>query len=344
LRLFHIRVWLVWIAFLFAATPASFGAGSRHRVILLESLPVPAVLEHSRWFTRSLTELGYPPGDRLELLRLEANGDRKRAELLLRDALTKIRPDLVATNGTLASQVAAPILAEAGIPQLFLTVSDPVGAGLIEKVGAPTGSHVTGTVHTLSREAKLNMVMRLAEQAIDHRPVRFGFIHSGYPSSRGDFQKLREAARKRGDVVFLGREIPYRDIPNGMAELMDDVVNAVRALDDQVDGWFEPSGPLGELPAYTRRIMETSAKPIFFGNRLDSAREGALLHMTPDLERSGRETARLALDILNGRNPGVIPPVPPSLFKVGVHLGTALNLGITVPPDILTLAGEDVFQ
>jgi putative ABC transport system substrate-binding protein len=313
-------------------------------VILLESLPVPVVLEHSRWFIRGMSDLGYPMGNGLDLLRLEANGDPERAELLLRDALTQTRPDLVVTNGAMASQAAAPILAEAGIPQLFLTVSDPVGAGLIREVGVPTGNNVTGKVHTLPRDTKLKMAMRLIGQAVEHRPVRFGFIHSGYPSSRRDLKKLREAAAKRGDVVFLGREVPYREIPNGMTDLMADVVNAVRALDDQVDGWFEPSGPLGELPAYTRRIMETSAKPIFFGNRLDSARQGALLHLTPDMERSGREAAQIAADILNGRNPGEIPPVPPSLFKVGVHLGTALDLGITVPPDILTLAGEDVFR
>jgi putative ABC transport system substrate-binding protein len=327
-----------------ALPAAAHTAGARHRLILLESLPVPVVLEHSRWFVRGLGDLGYPAGSGLELTRLEANGDLERAERLLRDALKNARPDLVVTYATLASQAAAPILAEAEIPQLFLTVSDPVGAGLIEKVGAPTGSHITGMVHTLSRDAKLGMAMRLFGPAVGRRPVRFGFIYSAYPSSRGDFEKLREVAAKRGDAIFLGREIPYRKIPDGMAAMMADVTNAVRALDDQVDGWFEPSGPLGELPAYTRRILETSAKPIVFGNRLDSAREGALLHMTPDLERSGREAARLAADILNGRNPGEIPPAPPSLFKVGVHLGTALELGITVPPDILALAGEDVFR
>jgi putative ABC transport system substrate-binding protein len=344
LRVFRPTVRILWIIFCLALTTASHAAGPPHRVILLESLPVPVVLEHSRWFIRGMSDLGYPMGNGLDLLRLEANGDPERAELLLRDALTKIRPDLVVTNATLASQAAAPILAKAGIPQLFFTVSDPVGAGLIREVGVPTGNNLTGKVHTLSRDTKLKMVIRLTGQAFNHRPVRFGIIYSRTPSARGDFQKLREAAAKRGDAVFLGREIPYRKIPDGMAPMMADVVNAVRALDDQVDGWFEPSGPLGELPAYTRRILETSAKPIVFGNRLDSARQGALLHMTPDPERSGREAAKLAVDILNGRAPGDIPPAPPSLFKMGVNLGTALDLGITVPPDILALAGEDVFR
>ncbi len=344
MRLPRLRARLLCTVFLFALVSASPAAERRPRVILLESMPVSVVLEHSRWFARGLSDLGHPAGSGAELVRLEANGNRERAEILLRDALAKFRPDLVVTNATLASQAAAPILAEAGIPQLFLTVSDPVGAGLIREVGVPAGNNVTGMVHALPRDTKLKMAMRLIGQAVEPRPIRLGFIHSGNPSSRGDLKKLREAAAKRGDVVFLGREVPYREIPNGMRDLMADVTSAVRAMDDQVDGWFEPSGPLGELPAYTRRILETSAKPIVFGNRLDSARQGALLHMTPDPERSGREAARLAVDILNGRNPGDIPPVPPSLFKVGVHLGTALDLGITVPPDILALAGEDVFR
>ena len=248
------------------------------------------------------------------------------------------------TNATLASQVAAPILAEAKIPQLFFTVSDPVGAGLIEEIGVPTGANITGRVFTLPRETKLEMVMRLVGQKISGRPVRFGFIHADYSSARGDLEMLAAEGRRRGDAVFRGRAVPYRKVPDGLPEMMADVTNAVRALEDQVDFWFEPSGPLGELPAYTRILLEISEKPVAFGTHLESVRMGALLHLTPDMEQSGRETAALADAILNGRPPGEIPATPPSAFQLGVNLGTALKMGIVIPPDILALAGEDVFR
>lgn len=345
LRLFRFSIgsfwlWLVCLGW----TAAPVFAASPYRVILLESMPVPAVLEHSRWFIEELAALGYRNGDTLDLVRLNAEGDRDRAAALLGEAMAAVRPDLVVTNATLASQAAMPLTERFGIPQIFFTVSDPVGAGLIREIGVPTGTGITGIVHTLPRNVKMNMVLRLVRQAIPDRPVRFGFIHSAYPSSQGDIRELRAEARKTGNAVFLDREIPYRKVPEGLPDMLSDVIDAVHGLESRVDFWFEPSGPLGESAEYTQTLIENSEKPVAFGTRLGSVRLGALLHLTPDLELSGRETARLADAVLKGRPPGEIPPTPPSRFKLGVNLGTALKMGIVVPPDILSLAGEDVFR
>ncbi len=43
------------------------------------------------------------------------------------------------SNATLASQTAAKLLDGTNIPQLFFTVSDPVGAGLVKSIGLSTG-------------------------------------------------------------------------------------------------------------------------------------------------------------------------------------------------------------
>ena len=176
------------------------------RVILIETMPVPAVLEHSKWFQIQLQELGYEAGKNLHLTVLKANGDRQLAETLLSAELAKEQSELIATIATLASQTAVKLL------------------------------------------------------------------------------------------------------------------------------------------KYTQTLLENSNVPIVLGTKLDSVKMGALMHVTPNLEASGRETALLADKILKGEDPGQIPVAPPLHFDVGLNLTTALRLKIVIPPDMLQLAGEHVYR
>jgi len=323
---------------------ASVSAQEAQHVILMETMPVPAVLEHSRWFQESLQELGIQEGMQIELTLLEANGDRQLAEELLSSELSKGTPDLVVTIATLATQTAVNLLQGTEVPILFFQVSDPVGVGIVEHINVPTGTNVTGKVYTVAREAKIEMILRLVKQHITHMPIRFGFIHSTYPSSQGDIRELQSITKKRDDVVFIPYEIPYQEVPAGLPTMLKDVERAVAELKEQVDFWIEPLGPLGESIEYTQILLEQSTIPIAFGTKLQSVKMGALMHITPNLKAGGYEAAELAMQILNGLDPGQIPVTPPSSFDVGINVTTALQLKIVIPPDVLQLAGEHVYR
>jgi putative ABC transport system substrate-binding protein len=275
---------------------------------------------------------------------IKSEGDRQRAETLLEAELAKGSPDLVVTIATLASQTAVKMLKDTDIPILFFQVSDPVGAGLVKQVNAPTGTNITGKVFTVNRDAKVEMLFRLVGQSVVNRPIRFGFVHSTYPSSLGDIRELNGVAKRRGDVVFVPYEIEYIKIPAGLDAMIEDTKKGIKALEGKVDFWVEPSGPLGESIEYTQAILNSAAVPIAFGTKLDSVKRGALLHVTPNMEASGREAAKLADAILRGKDPGTIPVTPPSTFDLGINLTTALKLKIVIPPDILELAGTHVYR
>ncbi len=337
-------IWfLLCMLIFFFSTTISY-ADERKRILLLETMPVPVVKAHSRWFVEELKLLGYRNEATLELKILEANGDRGLAETLLNSAVQKKRPDLVVTNATLASQTALKLLKGTKIPILFMTVSDPVGAGLICKIGEPTGTNITGRIHMINRQTRINMVMRLLKSKIKQKPVRIGFIYSTYPSAVGDLEKLQIAAGERSDIVFVPYPVEYRKVPEGTAGMLKDVRKGIKSLEEKVDYWWEPSGPLGELPDYSKLLLSSSLKPVVMGTKLKSVEMGALLLLTPSIEGSGREVARLADAILKGREPGKIPAVPPASFDLGLNLGTALKYGIVIPPDLLKLAGEHVYK
>jgi len=314
------------------------------RIILLETMPVPVVLQHSEWFMKQMNELGYIQGDNMDLLVLKADGDRNKAEMLLTKAVDKQKPDLVVTNATLASQTAKKILEKTNIPIVFMTVSDPVGAGLISKIGVPSQTNITGKIHMIDRETRINMVMRLIGPAYKKKPVRIGFIHSSYPSSVGDLRDLSEVSKNRDDVIFLSYEVRYRKVPEGLPAMLEDATVGIEALNDNVDCWWEPSGPLGEVAEYSHLLLTYSPHPIVMGTKLKSVELGALLHLTPKIETSGRETAIMVDAILKGAPPGDFPPLPSSDFDIGINLKTSLKHNIVMPSDLLNLAGMQIYR
>jgi len=318
-------------------------AGAMQTVVVVETMPVPVVLEHSRWFQDEMRRLGYTHGNTMNLITIEAHGSREVAESELKAAIARGRPDLVVTFATLASQAAHRVCRGTGIPVLFAVVSDPVGAGLVEATHRPTGTHVTGRVYTHFRTVKLDLVRELARQAVPGRPVRIGCIHSSYPSAQGDIRRLSTLADARDDIVFVGHEVPYREMPAGLDTMLADVAAVIEKLADEVDFWWQPAGPLGEVMPYTK-VLLGSRVPIIYGNTVASVRAGALLTVTPNFEHGGREVARLADAILNGTDPGAIPVTAPEAFDVAVNLGTALRLGIVVPPATLSMAGQRVYR
>lgn len=339
-----VNILLLLIAFIMLPGAKGYAQSSESaRIVLLETMPVPVVLEHSKWFISELEALGYQVGKNLDLVLLQANGDKSRAIHLLKETVEKKRPDVVVTNATLATQAAVQVLNGTRIPVVFMTVSDPVGAGIIQKIGDPTKTNITGRVHMIERETRINLVMRLIGNSSE-KPVRVGFIHSSYPSAVGDIKGLQSAAAYRNDIVFVPFQILYKKVPEGLPEMLREVAKGIERLDDKIDFWWEPSGPLGELPEYTQLLLEKSEKPIIMGTTDHAVRLGALLHLTPSIEGSGREVARIADSIIKGHDPGKIPPRPPADFDMGVNLTTAVKHGIVIPPDLLKLAGENCYH
>ena len=314
------------------------------KLVLIETMPVPSILEHEKWFRKFLSEEGFVEGENISIVQIDADGNYNRAEKLLREEIKKGRPDIVVTIATLASQAAKIVLSDTGIPQFFFQVSDPVGAGIIETIGTVTGSNLSGRVYTVPRDVRLDLVTKLINQTVIGRPVRIGYIHSAYPSSKGDIRELLELSKDRQDIIFLPYEVEYRSVPAGIPEMLKDVKKGINSLSRQIDFWWEPLGPLGELPEYTDLLLRESDIPIAVGNHEVSIGKGALINITPDIRNSAKEAAQLVSIIIRGEDAGRIPVTYLSSFKVSLNLKTALQLNIIIPPDILELAGDNTFR
>lgn len=338
----RIGILLVACFFLFLL---SAQASQIKNIVVIVTMPVPVCDSNLKWFLAELDRLGYKDGETMNLRIIRANGDREFAENELRKIIKIRKPDAVATIATLASQAAMTVLKDTNIPIFFSNVSDPVGAGLIKKVGKPTGTNISGRVFTVPKEVRLEVARRLARQIVsEDKPIRLGYIFSSYSSSVGEYKRLQTIARENADIQLESYRLDYKKVPEGIASMFADVKSGIKALSGKVDFWWEPQGPLGELPEYTRLLLDNSKIPILMGQKLESVAMGALLHITPDAREGGREAAEFVDAILKGADPGQIPVKASSVFQVGINLTTALKLNIVVPSDIIELAGEHLYR
>ncbi|MBF0620436.1 MAG: hypothetical protein HQL54_00770 [Magnetococcales bacterium] len=326
------------------AAPQSTTQLPQKHLVLVQSMPVIPVLNHTKAFLYHLEEMGYVDGKNLTITLLQPNGDRARTRTMLEKVLNTQPVDIVVTSATMASQVCHELLLQnRSIPQIFFTVSDPVGAKIVPNLGRVDVQGITGKVHSADRKTKIRVVLKILDRDNHNRPIRFGFIHTSYPSAKGDAALLKEAAKAFDNVTFITREIPYRPIPAELPALLVETHQYIIELEDQVDYWWHPSGPLGERPEFLRQFRQHSSHTVAYGTNFEIVHMGALIHITPSDDATGKEAAIMAFAILNGTSPNQFPIVPPKEIDLGLNIAAIRNLGFLPPSDLLELAGPNLF-
>lgn len=318
-------------------------AGELKRIVILETMPARTVLEHTRLFVSAMEKRGFRAGERMEVTILEAHGDREKARGLLRKELAAGPPDLIVANATLAAEAAIEVAGRNGPPILFITVTDPVGSGIVGKVGEKTGDSVTGIVQSVPHAIMIDALQRTAAPG-SRRPIRVGIVHTSYVSGRADAALLEKAGGARGGIVFHTREIPYRSIHDESEALMADARTALAELRGTVDFFWIVKGPLGNVNGIVDVIEEEGGAPVFMANSRYNVTRGALMYMAPSPEGVAEEAALIAEELLKGTSPGSIPLRWPRRYEVAVNVTTAIAHGLVIPSDLLELAGEHVYR
>jgi putative ABC transport system substrate-binding protein len=318
-----------------------FSQGEPHqRIALVETFDVPIVLEHTKFFMDAMTKLGYSK-ESIDIIK--GRGDRKKTDRFLDEYIRQNRPSIIVSNATIASQAARAASEKYNLPVVFFVVSDPVGSGIVSKIDEPAGALITGVVHSVPRSTKLEMVMRVLKPLQrGNSPIRFGYIHSSYPSAKGDLKMLVHASEKRGDARFIPYEIPYDDRHFSIRKTLASMKSGIEKLDPVIDFWWVSQDPVGELGEFLKILSKHSKHPVACGTSPESIKLGALMYIAADTEEGARETAEMTDMILRGTPAGSIPVHPPAKIDYGVNLSTARKMGVAIPSDLLELAGPNI--
>ncbi len=218
----------------------------------------------------------------------------------------------VATPVAMAMQAATE---ENQIPVVFSAVSDPLGAGLVDTLAKP-GSNLTGTSDYLDTNAVMNLVFAFNADA-----KKVGLLYDlGQDASTTAIKDAKAYLDAKG-VQYIERT----------GTTVDEVVLAAKALiADGVDAIFTPSDNTimtAELSIY--EALAEAKIPHYTG--ADSfALNGAFLGYGVDYANLGRETDRMAADILiNGKNPAEVSVMTFDNGIATVNVETAAALGTT---------------
>jgi putative ABC transport system substrate-binding protein len=272
-------------------------------------------------FQQALQQLGWSDGRNLRIdTRWGANdldSDRKYAA-----ELVALAPDVILASGTLS--VAALQHLTRSLPIVFVQVSDPVGAGLVDVLARPGGNTTGFMIFEYSLSGKwLELLKEIAPGLTRAAVLR----DATNPAGIAQFGAIQATAPSLGVVVS----------PVSIANASE-IERAVAAFARSANGGLIATGSATEV--YHDLIITLAARyklPAVYNDRTFVA-DGGLISYGPDRIDQFRRAAGYVDRILKGEKPADLPVQAPTKFELVINLKTAKALGLTIPANVLARA------
>lgn len=291
------------------------------RVGVTQIVEHPALDEARQGFIDRLAELGYEEGTDVVYDIQSAQGDvgtaRTIAQKFAADGV-----DLVLAIATQAAQAAAQVLRDT--PILITAVTDPVAAELVDSIERP-GTNVTGTSDLTPVRAQLELLTMLAPSA-----RRVGVIYNA-----GEVNSVVQVNLAKAAAADLGLEVVEATAANS-----SEVLSAAQSLVGRVDALYVPTdNTVVSAIESVVLVAERARLPLIAGEDL-SVEQGALATVGIDYYQLGRQTADMALRVLQGENPAEMSIEYQNEINLVVNLSAAQRMGVTIPEDLLANAAR----
>ncbi len=281
----------------------------------------PALDAARQGFIDELAAFGYDEG-RVIYDMQNAQGDFATAQAIA-EKFVQGSVDLILAIATPTAQATANVTQD--IPILITAVTDPVAAGLVESIEVP-GRNVTGTSDLTPVAKQLELLKTIAPQA-----KRVGVLYNpGEANSLVQLDLAREAAAKLGLSLV---EIP---VDNSSS-----VYQSAQSAVGRVDVLYVPTDNTVVSALESVVIVAENAKLPLIVGETDSVRRGALATISIDYYNLGRQTGRMALEILEkGADPAVMPIQYLEDVELVLNLGAARRMGVELPAELVAEAGQ----
>jgi putative tryptophan/tyrosine transport system substrate-binding protein len=276
---------------------------------------------------RALRELGYVEGQNIAIEYRYSEGKTDRAPELAAE-LIRLQVDILLVAGGI-HWIRAAKNATKTIPVVMVGVgNDPVEAGLIESLARP-GGNVTGLTNLTGKLAGKRL--ELLKEAVP-KLTRVAVLYE--PATPLNLIEVNE------DLPVAARALKLMVQPWEVraADGFDRVFDALKK--QRPDGLYVAGSPLTN--ANQKRIVDFALKsrlPSMYSSK-EAVDAGGLMYYGADLADSYRRVAYYVDRILKGTNPADLPVEQPTKFELVVNLKTAKQIGLTIPPNVLTRADK----
>ncbi len=271
---------------------------------------------------QELHKLGYTEGKNITFEARYAEGQYDRLPALAAE-LVRLKVDVIVTPSDVEALAAKNITNS--IPIVFLEVSDPVTAGLVDSLARP-GANLTGftSVAPVLSGKRLELlketIPKLSSVAVLWNPQN--------PGSAQQWKESQLAAKELG-LQLYSMEVSSADRYDGAFQ--EATKARVGALSVTLDSLAN---------ANAKRIANLAAK-----NRLPAIYPrdanvdyGGLMSYGPDRNRAIRRAAVYVERILKGTKPADLPVEQPTEFELVINLKAAKALGLKIPAIVLMRA------
>lgn len=220
----------------------------------------------------------------------------------------------IATPAAMSSYAAA---RDAGIPVVFIAVSDPVAAGIVESIEAP-GGNCTGVSDVLNFEAQLEMIRAFLPEG-----KTIGVIYTtSEPNSVSQLAQFEEIAPNYGFAVEAVGITGPSEVGSAASTLVAKGVDCVNNFTD--------NNVVDNLPLVLHATNEAGI-PVF-GSEVEQVVNGCLGAQGIDYVALGRRAGEIAKAILAGEaDPATTPVVQVSDVTPCYNSEVAAALGIALP-------------
>ncbi|HFI0037882.1 TPA: ABC transporter substrate-binding protein [Streptococcus suis] len=259
-------------------------------------------------FVAELEANGYKEGEKLVLDYQNAQGDQANLQTISEQLIGG--NDIVLAIATPSAQSLATVSTET--PIVFTAVTDPLSADLVESIEKP-GGLLTGT----SDQAPIDKQVELLGQAVPDAKTVGILYTTSERNSEVQVEQAKDLLEKAG----------YKVVVKGITST-NEVQDATTSLMKDVDALFIPTD--NTVASTMTMIGELSVehKVPVIGGSTDMVDEGGLLTYGTNYEALGRQTAKMAIKIIEGADVSETAVEYPETVSLHVNEEMAQKLGI----------------
>lgn len=278
------------------------------KVGVLQYMEHESLTAARKGFVAELEANGYKEGEELVLDYQNAQGDQANLQTISEQLIDG--NDIVLAIATPSAQSLATVSTET--PIAFTAVTDPLSADLVESIEKP-GGLLTGT----SDQAPIDKQVELLGQAVPDAKTVGILYTTSERNSEVQVEQAKELLEKAG----------YKVVVKGITS-SNEVQDATTSLMKDVDALFIPTD--NTVASTMTMIGELSVehKVPVIGGSTDMVDEGGLLTYGTNYEALGRQTAKMAIKIIEGANVSETAVEYPETVSLHVNEEMAQKLGI----------------
>ncbi|MEM6338825.1 MAG: ABC transporter substrate-binding protein [Pseudomonadota bacterium] len=296
------------------------GDSKKVKIYISQLVEHPALDATTKGIIQGLSDAGYKD-ENLDLIVESAQGNVSLANQIANKLISK-NPDIVVGVATVTAQSFSKYARAGKTKLIFSSVTDPVDAGLVNSVVKP-GNNTSGVSNFIPLEPQIEMFLKIKPGI-----KKLGFLYNpGELNSISLIEKLKVICPTYGIELVTVSASKTSEVPQSAVKLSS-LVDAIFVSNDNT--------ALSAFKTIVRAANSVSI-PVFVSDT-DIVKDGAVAALGPNQYDLGLQTAKMIVDVLEGREIDTTPVEFPKKVDLYLNPNAAEKVGVKIPKDLFESA------